>query len=186
MKCFSGHIPATLSYSQAAILLTLGLQCKTVDDIAQDLGLPASQILALFSKSIRKLHAHLHAGKQAQIARKLPARKELKATTSLLKPYAVGVDEDLEEGAAEIQKEYENYKAQALSEKELGNLEQYAIKGTAEDVAKAATGAELTPGGLISVKVSSKDTKEKKKKGRKQRDETAGDSKKTKKKKSKR
>jgi N-acetyltransferase 10 len=183
---FSGHIPATLSYSQAAILLTLGLQCKTVDDIAQDLGLPASQILALFSKSIRKLHAHLHAGKQAQIARKLPARKELKATTSLLKPYAVGVDEDLEEGAAEIQKEYENYKAQALSEKELGNLEQYAIKGTAEDVAMAATGAELTPGGLISVKVSSKDTKEKKKKGRKQRDETAGDSKKTKKKKSKR
>ena len=104
----------------------------------------------------------------------------------MLKPYAVGVDEDLEEGAAEIQKEYENYKAQALSEKELGNLEQYAIKGTAEDVAMAATGAELTPGGLISVKVSSKDTKEKKKKGRKQRDETAGDSKKTKKKKSKR
>lgn len=184
---FSGHIPATLSYSQAAILLTLGLQCKSVDDVAQDLGLPSSQVLALFSKSIRKLHGHLHAGKQAQIARKLPARKDLKTMSSLLKPHAVGVDEDLEQGAAKIQQEYEKYKAEALSEKHLGNLDQYAIKGTAEEVAMAASGAELSAGGLISVKVGSSSRDKSKgsnnstsKKKNKARDNTPKDSKKKK------
>ena len=171
---FSRHIPATLSYSQAAILLTLGLQCKTVDDIAQDLGLPVTQILALFSKSVRKLHSHLEAGKEAQIARKLPARKDLKATTASLKPYAVDLDEDLEQGAAEVHEKLKEY------EKELGNLEQYAIKGSAEEVAQAAASAQLASGGLISVKVSKNaDDTPAQKKSKKKRSSDHDDTKKT-------
>ena len=188
---FSGHIPATLSYSQAAILLIIGLQCKSIDDVAQDLGLPSTQILALFSKSIRKLHSHLKAGKEAQIARKLPARKDLKATASLLRPHAVGVDEDLEDGAAEIQnaldEDIKAYKAGMLSEKELGDLDQYAIKGSAADVAAAASGAQLTSGGLISVKVDNASSgkgskKHKESKGKKREDTPKSDRKKKRKK----
>jgi N-acetyltransferase 10 len=184
---FCGHIPATLSYSQAAILLIIGLQCKSIDDVAQDLGLPSTQVLALFSKSIRKLHSHLKSGKEAQIARKLPARKDLKATASLLRPHAVGVDEDLEDGAAEIQnaldEDIKAYKSDMLSEKELGDLEQYAINGSAADVVAAASGAQLTSGGLISVKVDDKSSgkggkKHKESKGKKREDTPKSDRKK--------
>ena len=165
---FSGHIPATLSYSQAAILLTLGLQSKTIDDIVKDLDLPAQQVLALFSKSIRKLHSHLHAGKQAQIARKLPARKELKAVEGKLKPHAVGLDEELEAGAREVQDEFDRYKADALADKALlGELDQFAIDEGA-DFEDVAAGDNLTAGELVSVRVhkKSKDKKSKDKKSK--------------------
>ena len=44
-----------LSYAQAAILIGLGLQHKNVDTVSAELKLPATQCLALFSKSMRKL-----------------------------------------------------------------------------------------------------------------------------------
>ena len=47
-NCFS------LSYVQAAILVGLGLQFKTIDTLQGDLKLQANQLLPLFNKSIRK------------------------------------------------------------------------------------------------------------------------------------
>lgn len=150
---FAGHIPATLSYSQAAIVLTLGLQQKQVEDVEKDLGLPMTQVLALFSKSIRKLHSHLKAGKEAQIARKLPARKDILEKSAKLTPHGIGLDEDLEQGAAEVKAAME---AQLRPE----DLEQYAIKGSVEDFDTAADGTALESGGIVSVK-SSGDAKSK-------------------------
>ena len=40
---FGGHIPASMSYAQSAILLALGLQHKEMDDAAAALGLPTQQ-----------------------------------------------------------------------------------------------------------------------------------------------
>lgn len=37
-----------------SILLSLGLQHKTVEEIEKDIELPANQILALFNRTIRK------------------------------------------------------------------------------------------------------------------------------------
>ncbi|KAG0257944.1 hypothetical protein DFQ27_004881 [Actinomortierella ambigua] len=39
---------------QATLLVALGLQCKTVDDLEKELSIPVSQLLALFIKLIRK------------------------------------------------------------------------------------------------------------------------------------
>ena len=39
----------------------MGLQSKTVDDLEAELGLPASQILALYNKSMRRMVASLRA-----------------------------------------------------------------------------------------------------------------------------
>lgn len=173
---FAGHIPATLSYSQAAILLTLGLQGKTVDDIVKDLDLPSQQVLALFSKSIRKLHTHLHAGKQAQIARKLPARKDLKEVEGKLKPHAIGLDQELEEGAKAVQDEFERYKADALADTALlGELDQFAIDEGA-DFEDAAAGTNLTDGGLVSVRVDKKGKKDKKDKTKDKKKDGKGSS----------
>ena len=44
-----------LSHLQSAIMLAQGLQHKSIDDVAAELGLEARQLLALFNKAIRKL-----------------------------------------------------------------------------------------------------------------------------------
>ena len=176
---FSGNIPVTLSYSQAAILLTLGLQQKRVDDVERDIGLPSSQVLALFSKLVRKLHAYLRAGKEAEIARSLPAKKNLHETNASLAPHPVDMNEELEEAAAKvrehIESEIQKGKDEYLEEyagSRLGKLEQYAIKGSIQDVEAAAGGADLKSGGIISVKVTSE--KKKREKTKKKRDRSSG------------
>lgn len=44
----------SLSYVQSAILLGIGLQFKSVEDLQVDLNLQANQLLPLFNKGIRK------------------------------------------------------------------------------------------------------------------------------------
>ncbi|VDK25673.1 unnamed protein product [Anisakis simplex] len=44
---------------QCAILLGIGLQHKTVDDLIKELDIPTNQVLALFNKSIRKMSEYL-------------------------------------------------------------------------------------------------------------------------------
>jgi hypothetical protein len=46
-----------VSYAQAAILLCLGLQHKTVDKVVEELTLQPNQVLALFTKIIKKVHS---------------------------------------------------------------------------------------------------------------------------------
>lgn len=56
---FAGKLPVSLSYGQAAILLSLGLQMKDVSYVEKAIDLPSNQVLALFSKTIRKFSALL-------------------------------------------------------------------------------------------------------------------------------
>ena len=90
---FGGKIPATMSYAQTAIVLTIGLQHKDMDDAAHELGLPTPQVMALFNKAVRKMHAALRAGK----TREVEAGMSVKHAPQL-NPHAVGLDEDLEDG----------------------------------------------------------------------------------------
>lgn len=54
---FEKKFPKSLrfSYSQAAILIGIGLQHKSVEIISNEINLPVGQILALFNKSVRKV-----------------------------------------------------------------------------------------------------------------------------------
>ena len=90
---FAKRIPVTLSYTQAVILLILGLQLKTIDDAMKSLELPGQQIMALFNKSIRRIHGSLLLARETEIAAALPAM-----SMPELKPHAVGLDEELDEG----------------------------------------------------------------------------------------
>jgi len=47
-----------LSHLQCAILVALGCQHRTIDELAAELGVPASQLLALFNKAMHKLANH--------------------------------------------------------------------------------------------------------------------------------
>ncbi|KAL4441117.1 hypothetical protein ABPG74_002067 [Tetrahymena malaccensis] len=44
-----------MSYSQCAIFLGLGLQHKSIEKLARELGIPVSQVMAIFNKGIRKI-----------------------------------------------------------------------------------------------------------------------------------
>jgi N-acetyltransferase 10 len=158
---FSGNIPVTLSYSQAAILLCLGLQQRDVSAVETALDLPSSQVLALFSKAVRRLHQQLRAVKEAEVERQLPKPKIVSLT-----PHEVELDEELEAGAEDIR--------QAMREAlKPEDLEQYAIRGAAEDFETAA-GTKLKSGGILSL--PSKDGKKKKEQQLQQYQKTPGSS----------
>lgn len=65
-----------LSGVQAAILLAVGLQRKTLDDLALELALLASQILAMFVKIVRKISAFFRSLVEGAIAETMPPRPE--------------------------------------------------------------------------------------------------------------
>ena len=43
-----------LAYTQAAILLAIGLQYKSFDDVSIELNIQCNQLLAMFNKMIKK------------------------------------------------------------------------------------------------------------------------------------
>lgn len=69
---FSKALPATQTPGQAAILVVLGLQRGDLSAAAAALNLPASQVLALFLKSVKRFTALLKSAKEGAIERALP------------------------------------------------------------------------------------------------------------------
>ena len=96
---FGAKIPATMSYAQTAIVLTIGLQHKEMDDAAKELGLPTPQVMALFNKAVRKMHAALRAGKTREVEAEMPSENKLGRN---LNPHEIGLDEDLEDGYVQV------------------------------------------------------------------------------------
>ena len=98
----------TLAAAQQAILLALGLQRKTIEDVERELNIPVNQGLALFVKIMRKFSRHLHDLQKKAVGADVP---ELEPTvrrnvaegdsdavgTSDWKPMKTTVEEDLEE-----------------------------------------------------------------------------------------
>jgi N-acetyltransferase 10 len=99
----------SLAAAQQAILLALGLQRKTIEDVERELNIPVNQGLALFVKILRKFSRHLHdlqkkavgvdVPEQEPTIRRNVAAGEDSATvgTSDWKPMKNTVEEDLEE-----------------------------------------------------------------------------------------
>jgi N-acetyltransferase 10 len=78
-----------------AIMLGLGLQCKTVDNLASELELPASQLLGLFNRTIRRCVQYLtgileHSIKQGLV---------LSRTDVMFSPIAKSMRDELDEAA---------------------------------------------------------------------------------------
>ena len=137
---FSGNLPCTLSYVQAAILICLGLQRRDIDALERALDLPAGQILALFAKSIRRLYGHLRAVKEAEVDRSLP--KPAKVAFEPAVP--TELDKELEDGAASIE-------ASLKVTLKPDELEQYAIKTDQDAFVDAIGGNVPKSGGVVAV-----------------------------------
>lgn len=70
---------------QSSILLALGLQRKTVEDVEAELQLPVAQSLALFVKTIRKMTKALSEVQKRAIEDELPDRQHARAAGAVLR-----------------------------------------------------------------------------------------------------
>ncbi|KAL4887716.1 GNAT acetyltransferase 2-domain-containing protein [Aspergillus karnatakaensis] len=165
---FSGRLDkVSLSGVQKSILLAIGLQRKSFDDVEKETTLQSSQLLAMFLKIVRKFSTHFRALQESAVAEALPAQTApaTEATDAhdevveeRFKPLETSLDDELKAGGDEVNAEMRE-KQRALID--ALPLDKYEISnGTAgwEDAEKQirAGGA-----GTVSVK-SSKQSKRKK------------------------
>ena len=74
MLYFSSRLtpPTTLTGVQSSILLAIGLQRKTFEDIEKELQLPVPQLLAMFVKTVRKIASHFRRVVEGAVVEKMP------------------------------------------------------------------------------------------------------------------
>ena len=164
---FSGRLRTPLSHVQAAILLGAGLQSKSFEELEKELGLPVSQLLALFNKAVRKMSASLQAVLEAREEATLPAPSAMADATAHMAPLAAHLDAELDSGAqaslAKLAAAQQEQQAQWL---EGEGLSKYAIRGTDDDWAAALPqGRPAVPPKHLSVKGEARPTDKPAKKG---------------------
>ncbi|ELT91505.1 hypothetical protein CAPTEDRAFT_195329 [Capitella teleta] len=121
---FQNQMCVHLSAVQAAILLGLGLQHKTVDDLQDQLELPSSQILGLFNRSIRKIIQHLNEIEEKAVEGQMVKQREI-----VMQPVRQTMDQELSEAASEV---IEKQKAsQGILLK--ADLTEFEVRGTDSD-----------------------------------------------------
>ncbi|KAL7230420.1 hypothetical protein ACSBR2_008828 [Camellia fascicularis] len=151
LQYFWEKIPVTLSYTQASVLLCIGLQHHhDISYIEGAMKLERQQILSLFIKVMKKFYKYLY-----DIAAKEIDSVQSRLREIVMEPHAVSVDEDLNEAAQQV-KEGMKAKMDGMLNPEL--LQQYAIADREADFEKALQngGGKIASGGLISVKSSKK------------------------------
>jgi len=127
---FTNRTNVAVSYSQAAILLALGLQHRGIDNLDGALeSLKSNQILALFNKTVRKLSEALKAIEHADMALTMPkgGTRDLSRIGSAEDAPAMGsMDAELEAGGKEVQADMRAKAAAMIQELD---LDKYAIAG---------------------------------------------------------
>ncbi|KAI1794931.1 DUF699-domain-containing protein [Ganoderma leucocontextum] len=107
-----------LSAVQSSILLALGLQRKTIEEVEAELGLPVSQALALFVKIVKKISKRLLDVQKEAISATIPDRRHAEGANAEgnnskdkeFRPLETTLEEELEEAGDEA--------ARALREKQ--------------------------------------------------------------------
>ena len=141
----------SVSATQECILVGVGLQCKTVDDLANELDFPVSQLLGLFNNLLKKLTKALNSIHERAIADTLDfgvKGSESSGLTAALPKQTM--DEELEEAAEDLKKQQKENRDRL----KFANLSQYQIKGDDSEWNKALSGKGTKS--LISVKSGEK------------------------------
>lgn len=165
-----------LSVIQSSILLGMGLQRKSVEEVEAELQLPVSQALALFAKLIRKISGKLQDIQKAAISSTIraPAPAQLSQDPST----TVSLVADAERGLKTMEAELDaagNEATSALREKQRAmidalDLSQYAIDDASADwsvaeaqVRNTLTGDARGKSTVVSVKATSAEAGQKRK-----------------------
>lgn len=154
---FTGRIKGgngiSLSGVQQALLLAVGLQRKGLENVEKELGLGASQLLAMFNKVIRKVSMYFRQVQEGAAAASLPSSKANANGTNGTVDEQGGrlLEADIAEGAAEFD----------AGEEERRRGEEAKSSGEVawEDAEKAVRGGRS--GGTFAVKSERKSEKRK-------------------------
>lgn len=142
---FMEKLPVTLSYTQASVLLCTGLQLRNVTHIEGQMKLERQQILSLFIKVMKKFHKYLNGIASKEIESTMPRMREIP-----LEPHEITVDDDLKEGAKQVE---EKMKMKNEGSLDVGMLQQYAIvDGEVDFDGALPSGGKIPSGGFVSVK----------------------------------
>ena len=116
---FSGRLKHAIKLSgvQSAILLSVGLQRKDLDAVEKELGLQASQLLAMFVKVMRKVSSHFRALVEGAVQESMPDKVDArlenvdgkdgeegaeKPAVVFRPPLEADLSEELREGGKEV------------------------------------------------------------------------------------
>ncbi|UKZ75501.1 hypothetical protein TrVFT333_003187 [Trichoderma virens FT-333] len=175
---FTGKLKSDVSMSgiQQAILLAIGLQRKSVDEIAQELPMPSSQLLAMFIKILRKFTAHFNSLVTAAADAELPRAENIgvsrenasgahddEIVDDRFVPLETSLEDELEEGGDEALMALRQKQREMIDSLP---LDQYEIDGDApawEEAEKQVSSAAKD--GKSNVVVSVKSAKQKRKAG---------------------
>lgn len=115
---FTGRLANGVSVTgvQSSILLAIGLQRKTLEDVEKELGVPASQLLAMFVKVVRKVATFFRGLVEEAVVETLPdviptsiadadGGEDEGSRGARYKPLDKNLDEELREGGEEVDKE---------------------------------------------------------------------------------
>ncbi|KAL6479139.1 hypothetical protein MHYP_G00125720 [Metynnis hypsauchen] len=114
----------SLSAAQSALLLGLGLQHKSVDDLENEIKLPSSQLMGLFNRLIRKVVQFFNTLQENAVEAEMVTVKDVN-----MEPTSRPLHEDLDEAAKEFQ---EKHKKDMEKIKDM-DLSQYMIRGDDEE-----------------------------------------------------
>ncbi|XP_054827698.1 RNA cytidine acetyltransferase [Eublepharis macularius] len=141
----------TLSAAQSALLLGIGLQHKSVDQLEKEIELPSGQLMGLFNRIIRKVVQLFNTIQEKAVEEQMATTKEV-----VMEPTLKSLNEDLEEAAKEFQ---EKHRQEIGKLKDL-DLSQYVIRGDDEEWNEV-----LTKAGQNASIVSLKSDKKRKSEG---------------------
>ncbi|KAG7174649.1 RNA cytidine acetyltransferase-like 2 [Homarus americanus] len=152
---FMKKLPAVhLSPLQSSLLVGLGLQLKSFDDVTKPLDLPIESALGQFNRAMRRLLKVMCTVQETALARHLPKST---ATLAEFTPVSISLDQDLEDAAKDYDAEAEKKdKNQPVGSKLLGDIRRFAVQGN-ETAWEAAL--QEGPGSIISVKSTKRPAK---------------------------
>uniref|UniRef100_A0A0G4FX21 RNA cytidine acetyltransferase n=1 Tax=Chromera velia CCMP2878 TaxID=1169474 RepID=A0A0G4FX21_9ALVE len=165
----------SLSFVQTAVLLGIGCQRRSLEDISKELGVPVHQLLALFNRSMVRLHTHLRKLQETSVRRDLQREREKAEALSGLPPSSAAAAsaslggaalptssfaQELAEGAAEVEGKLAEQRRQLMdSLSKSKEAQRYNVGDlTDADLAAAMKGRKRLggPGGGESFSVSIK------------------------------
>ncbi|XP_061773702.1 RNA cytidine acetyltransferase [Nerophis ophidion] len=127
----------SLSAAQCALLLGLGLQHKSVEQLQKEIDLPSLQLLGLFNRLMRKFVQVFTSIQEKAIEAEMAKTKDVS-----MEPTVLSLQDDLDDAAKEFEEKHKQDKEKV---RDL-DLEQYKIRGDDEEwdeVLKTAGGTAM-------------------------------------------
>ncbi|KAI0473541.1 GNAT acetyltransferase 2-domain-containing protein [Xylariaceae sp. FL0804] len=173
---FRGRIKSDIKLQglQQAILLAVGLQRKEMDTVASELSIPTSQLLAMFTKIMKKVTSHFEGLVSGAIEASMPRADAIGVSTAnaseahdnekvdtRFAPIETSLEEELEEGGDEALREVRRKQRELIDSLP---LDQYEVEGDApswEDAEKQVQNAAKRGQATSVVSVKSGKTKRK-------------------------